>query len=522
MHSTESVWAREPSTARRGNGRLETELRVDVAVVGGGVTGLTCAHLLAEQGKRVALLESRQLGAGVTGASTAHLTEAVDTRYHELTSKFGREGARDVRASSRDAIELIARLSGAERGKCGFERLNGYLFSEKREQLAELEAELGAATAAGAAVKRCPAPLPFGIAGSICFADQAQIDPRAYLACLSELASRARTRILEGVSMLDVEGSEPLRVITDQGPAIVADAVVLATHAPFAKLTLQLKLAQYRSYVVAGRVASTPPGLFWDMASPYHYVRRALVDGYNYAVLGGEDHRTGETPAGGSDAPFERLSAYASRFGVPAELRWSAQVVQSADGLPFIGKPNPDRNLYVATGFGGNGMTFGTLAAMIMSDELLGRANPFAELYRADRSKPLASLDAVVSENVGTVVHAVVDHLRPVSHLSIAELAIGEGRIVKDNGERLAVYRDHDGKLHALSSICTHLGCNVNYVAGGGFDCPCHGSRYDANGRVVHGPAPQPLAWFGLSLSSRGELVVDERRLVEPDYRFKV
>jgi Rieske Fe-S protein len=270
--------------------------------------------------------------------------------------------------------------------------------------------------------------------------------------------------------------------------------VVLATHAPFAKLTLQLKLAQYRSYVVAGRVASTPPGLFWDMADPYHYVRRALVDGYNYAVLGGEDHRTGAQPDGGSDAPYQRLAAYASRFGVPAEVRWSAQVVESADGLPFIGKPDPDRSLYVATGFGGNGTTFGTLSAMIISDELLGRPNPFAELYRASRSKPLASLGAVVTENLDTAVHAVVDHLRPVSHAPISEIAIGEGRVVKENGERLAVYRDQDGKLHALSSICTHQGCQVAFNAlERSWDCPCHGSRFDIDGRVLDGPATRPL-----------------------------
>jgi glycine/D-amino acid oxidase-like deaminating enzyme/nitrite reductase/ring-hydroxylating ferredoxin subunit len=494
MHSTESVWGSGPAPARRATGKLETELRVDVAVIGGGVTGLTCALLLAQQGQRVALLESRQLGAGVTSASTAHLTEAVDTRYHELTSKFGCEGARAVRASSRDAIELIAQLCGGEHGPCGFERLNGYLFSEKREELDELEAELAAAAAAGAAVRSCPAPVPFGIAGSICFADQAQIDPQAYVARLRELATRERVRLFEGVSMLDVEGSDPLRVITDQGPAVVADAVVLATHAPFAKLTLQLKLAQYRSYVVAGRVASTPPGLFWDMADPYHYVRRALVDGYNYAVLGGQDHRTGETPDGGIEAPYQRLAAYASRFGVPAERRWSAQVVESADGLPFIGRPDPDRKLYVATGFGGNGMTFGTLAAMLISDELLGRQNPFAELYRADRSKPLASLGAVVSENIDTAVHAVVDHLRPVSHVPIADIRIGEGRVVKDNGERLAVYRDQDGKLHALSSVCTHLGCQVAFNAiERSWDCPCHGSRFDIDGRVLDGPATKPL-----------------------------
>jgi Rieske Fe-S protein len=230
------------------------------------------------------------------------------------------------------------------------------------------------------------------------------------------------------------------------------------------------------------------------MADPYHYVRRALVDGYSYAVVGGEDHRTGAIPHGGPDAPFSALEAYAARFGVAPEARWSAQVVESADGLPFIGKPDADRNLYVATGFGGNGTTFGTLSAMLITDSILGRDNPYADLYRANRLKPLAQLSAVVSENVDTALHLVGDHVKPVSTSPIAELPIGEGRVIKDNGERLAVYRDHDGKVHALSSVCTHQGCQVAFNATErSWDCPCHGSRFDIDGRVLDGPATRPL-----------------------------
>jgi glycine/D-amino acid oxidase-like deaminating enzyme/nitrite reductase/ring-hydroxylating ferredoxin subunit len=492
MRSNQAVWG-NCGTARSFES-LGAELRVDVAIIGGGITGLTTALLLSEAGKRVALLEARQLGCGVTGSTTAHLTEAVDMRYHRLISKFGLEGARGVRASSRDAIELIAKLSQHAAPDCSFERLNGYLFTEARDKLDELESELQAAAHAGASVERAMAPLPFGVAGGICFADQAQLNPTPYLNGIVERLASGRVRLFENVSMLDIEGLGPLRVVTDRGFGVVADAVVLATHAPFAKLTLQLKLAQYRSYVVAGRVASTPPGLFWDMADPYHYVRRALVDGYSYAIVGGGDHRTGEVPKGGPDAPYVALEAYAARLGVPAEKRWSAQVVESADGLPFIGKPDSDRNVYVATGFGGNGMTFGTLSAMLITDGILGRPNPYAELYRANRAKPLAALSAVVSENVDTALHLVGDHVRSVSTGPIAELPIGEGRVIKDNGERLAVYRDHDGKVHALSSVCTHQGCQVAFNAvERSWDCPCHGSRFDIDGRVLDGPATKPL-----------------------------
>jgi Rieske Fe-S protein len=311
---------------------------------------------------------------------------------------------------------------------------------------------------------------------------------------VERLEKTANVRLFEGVSMLDVEGAGPLRLTTNEGVAVVAESAILATHAPFSKLTLQLKLAQYRSYVVAGRIASPTPGLFWDMADPYHYVRSASIEGQRYLVLGGEDHRTGEEPEGGPDAPYTALTTYASRFGVSPEIRWSAQVVESADGLPYIGRPDKARNLYVATGFGGNGMTFGTLAAMLIKDSIVGRDNSYAELYSASRIKPLASLGATVTENIDTAVHLIGDHVRPASDAPIADLPIGCGKIIKANGERLAVYRDHDGSVHALSSVCTHMGCQVAFnPMERSWDCPCHGSRFGIDGSVLDGPATKPL-----------------------------
>jgi glycine/D-amino acid oxidase-like deaminating enzyme/nitrite reductase/ring-hydroxylating ferredoxin subunit len=492
MHSTGSIWERPASL--RNFRPLDADSVVDVAVVGGGITGLTTALLLAEAGKRVALLESRHLGAGVTGSTTAHVTEAIDTRYHELESKFGREGAQLVRASSRDAMETIARLaSGAD---CGLERLNGYLFTDDEAQIAELDAEFSAAERAGASVERCRAPLPFPSRAGLCFADQLQLRPLEYLGALVTRLGQTSAKLFEGTAMLDITTRGGLSVIaTDNGPTVTTEAVVLATHAPFANLTLQLELAQYRSYVVAGRVASAPAGLFWDMEDPYHYVRHVSQGGQSYLVIGGEDHRTGTAPEFGDDAPFGDLEAYAARFGVQPEARWSAQVVESADGLPFIGKADPNQNLYVATGFGGNGTTFGTLAAMLISDSILGRDNPYAELYRANRFKPLAALRAVVSENLETAAHLVSGHLKPVSHAPLSELPIGVGRIVSHDGKRLAVYRDQDGGLHAVSAICTHQGCQVAFnPRERSWDCPCHGSRFDLEGRVLDGPATKPLA----------------------------
>lgn len=489
MKSTKPLWSRPAQRFAP----LEADLHTEVVVVGGGITGVTTALLLASQGKRVALLEARSLGAGVTGATTAHLTEALDARYRNLESDFGEEGARLARASSRAAIEKIAELSSGV--DCGFERVPGYLYGDQEKHLAELDAELLAAARAGAQVRRrSDVPLPLPVRGAVVFENQAQFRPLDYLAGLAARLEPAGAQVFEGVTVLDVETEGQLRLKTSRGVSVTADAVVLATHAPFQSLKVQLELAQYRSYVVSGPVAAPLRGLFWDLNEPYHYVRTATVDGRHHLIVGGGDHRTGTLPEGGPAAPYWELDALAAKLGATSSERWSAQVVESSDGLPFIGKLEPKVELYVAQGFAGNGMTLGTLSAMLISDALLGRDNPYAELYRADRFKPLASAATVVSENAETAAHLVAGHVKPVSDEPLATLPLGEGRIVKAGGKKLAVYRDQDGALHAVSAICTHQGCQVAFnPVECSWDCPCHGSRFGVDGGVLDGPAKIPL-----------------------------
>ncbi|HVY25150.1 MAG TPA: FAD-dependent oxidoreductase [Polyangiaceae bacterium] len=492
MRSTAALWRRPAELETRP--ALSSDLVADVAIVGGGITGLTCAVFLAEAGKRVVLLEGRQLGAGVTGRTTAHLTEAVDIRYHRLESTLGDEAARLVRAASRQAIETIASLSS--KVECGFQRINGYLFTEHERQMSELDAELLAAERAGAQVSRSQVPLPFSVRAGICFEDQAQIEPLSYVLALSQRLRKTSAQIFEATPVLDVDGSSgAFRVSTERGHTVTADWVVMATHAYFGKLAVQLKLAQYRSYALAGPATATHAGLFWDMDDPYHYVRRAFVDAQPFVIVGGADHRTGVVPEDGADAPYRELEGYAARLGMKPTLRWSAQVVESADGLPLIGPIEQDGRLLIATGYGGNGMTFGTVAARLLADAVLGSNNPYASLFRPRRAHVLASATAVVSENAETAAHLVAGHLKPVSHAPLSELAPGDGRVVQHGKEKLAVYRDDAGELHRVSATCTHQGCQVAFNAvERSWDCPCHGSRFDVDGAVLNGPATQPLA----------------------------
>lgn len=490
---TQSLWSK--TAAGPAYPRYERRnLHFDVAIVGGGITGVTLATLLTLAGKRVALLEARALASGVTGGTSAHLTETLDTRYYELESKFGAEGARLAAQSTREAIDTIADLTSCYGIECGFQRVPGYLFTEHPEKVDELERELDAARRAGVKVEPTSAPLPFPARLALQFPDQAEFHPTAYVLGLARQVLSSGSQIFERSRVVSVDDGEPCEVVLEHGASLTADYVALVTHAPLNRLLLQTKIAHYRSYVVSGPVETAVRGLFWDTDDPYHYVRSFTHAGTLQLIVGGEDHKTGQETD--TEAPFERLTRYSARFGLTAPTaRWSAQVIEPVDGLPFIGRNALSERVLIATGFSGNGLTFATIAAKILRDVCLGAQNPYASLYQATRVKPLASLLNFLGENLDFPLHLIGDAIRPPEARSLEEVDRGQGKIVRvAAGQRLAVYRDHAGALHALSPVCTHLGCQVAFNAvERSWDCPCHGSRFDIDGRVIDGPATEPL-----------------------------
>jgi len=395
--------------------------------------------------------------------------------------------------SNRAAIEQIADLHERLLLRPPLERLPGYLYTERAEHVDLLHRELEAAQRAGLRAREAPVPLPIKTKLGIRFEDQAQLHPLRYVAALAESVSGGGSAVFEESRVLHVAEGEPCRLELALGVTLSADRVILATHAPLNLLLLQTKIAHYRSYVVSGRVAHAERGLFWDTEEPYHYVRTARQGDEPELVVGGEDHKTGQEED--TEAAFERLGEYARRLGLSGvRHRWSAQVIEPVDGLPFIGRNAASERVYVATGYSGNGMTFGTLAGMMLRDACLDVANPYAELYAATRVKPLASLKSFLSENVDFPVHLVRDTLLPTNGGALADIAPGEGRIVRAGNGPLAVHRDEQGRLHAVSPACTHLGCHVAFNnAEKTWDCPCHGSRFTVDGEVIDGPAVKPL-----------------------------
>ncbi|MCA8831647.1 FAD-dependent oxidoreductase [Hymenobacter pini] len=482
---------------------LAGNLTANVVVVGGGIAGLTTAYLLGLEGKQVVLLEDGDLASGETGRTTAHLSFALDDRYTTLEQLFGKEGARLAADSHRAAVDRIEQLVQQERIACDFERLPGYLFLPKNGTAKELDDELEAAHRAGLTnVKRLPDAKAKGFRTGEClvFPEQGQFHILKYLHGLVQAIQRQGGRIFTRTHVAEVHGGSQARAVTAAGHEVQAQAVVVATNTPFNdRVVMHTKQGAYRTYVVVVQVpkGSVTKALYWDTADPYHYIRLQELDAaHDLLIVGGEDHKTGQ-----EENPEERLRCLEEwvreHFPTASEVvyRWSGQVMEPNDGLGYAGRnPLDAENVYIITGDSGHGMTHGTLGAMLVTDLIQQRNNPWASLYDPGRVtlKP-ESVKEFVRENVN--VAAEYTDLLTGGDVSQAEqIAPGTGAVLRRGLSKVAVYRDTKGQTHECSAICPHLGCVVHWNGlEKSWDCPCHGSRFDALGKLLNGPANSDL-----------------------------
>ena len=479
---------------------LPEHSRCDVCVIGAGIAGLSVAYELVRENVDVLVIDDGPVGGGATGRTTAHLASALDDRYYVLEQLHGKEGARlaaESHAAAISRIETVARDEGIE---CEFERVDGCLFTAPRQSQRVLERELEAARRAGLMVELVgESCLPSYRTGPhLRFSHQAQFHPMRYLAGLAGAIVGRGGRIHTGVHASRIDGGKPCRVTTDGGQVIESTAIVVATNSPVHnRVAIHTKQAAYLSYVIAAQIEAgqVPRALYWDTLDPYHYVRIAPArDGVELLVVGGEDHRTGHADDGGER--HRKLEAWMrERFPLAGAVvaRWSGQVQEPADGLAFIGRsPGPHPNVMLATGDSGNGMTHGAIAGILLGDLLLGRENPWAELYDPSRVR-LGSIGDWTLENLKTGAR-YADWLSPGEVSSVDEIAADNGAVVRRGLRKLAVYRDGGGRLFTCSAKCSHLGAVVAWNSTEKtWDCPAHGSRFDAYGRVVTGPACSDL-----------------------------
>jgi glycine/D-amino acid oxidase-like deaminating enzyme/nitrite reductase/ring-hydroxylating ferredoxin subunit len=495
LGKAESVWIdTTPSTHYPS---LSSIPDVDVIVIGAGIAGLTTAYLLQTSGMNVVVLEMQQIVKGVTGYTTAKVTSLHNLIYDHLIHTFGEEQARMYGEANQAGLEKIAELAESLHISCDFLRTSSYTFTESEREIKKIETEVEAAIKLGlpaAFVTETELPLP--VKAAVTFRNQAQFHPRKYLLGLAEAFVNAGGHILEYTRVLEVEEGKPCRVTTNRG-MISAPHVVVATHFPVYDPAFYFtRLAPYRSCVVGVKLdIPAPRGMYIGVEEEAYSFRNQPTPDGEILIVGGEGYKTGQ--GGSVREHFERLEAYARQhFPVTATAyHWATQDQRTLDHVPYIGLISPSsKNVYVATGFNGWGMTNGTAAGIILSDLISGRENAWSVVFNPNRFKPLASSKQLISEGANIAKEIVTGHLPKSAPQVLQELAIGDGKVVQHNGEKIAVSKDVSGKLHMVSALCSHMGCVVNWNnAEMSWDCPCHGSRFDADGKVLHGPAVKDL-----------------------------
>ena len=481
---------------------LVGDAECDLLVIGSGIAGLSSAYEAARFGAKVIVIDRGDIAGGMTARTTAHLASEIDDRYFDLIKVVGEENARLYHESQVAAINRIEQVCEDEGIDADFDRLPGYLVPADATDQSELEQEYDACRKLGIEVEwsdTAPIPLPAG-SRALKFPGQGRFHPLKYCAGLAVAIQKRGGQLFSRTAYIDHdEGSDGVVVRTEGGATIRAGAALFATNVPVNdKVKVHTKQVPMRTYVIAGRVPSggVEDALVWDTLEPYHYVRLQPADeGRDWLIVGGEDHRSGT--ANDMADRFHSLECWArERFPgfEQVEHRWSGQVMEPADFLPFSGRDGSER-IYMHSGDSGMGITNGVAGSLNFIALYRNDKARFAELFAPER-KPVAGLSLKeYLKGQGPVVANLSEHLSGGEVASVDDIAPGEGAIVRRGLAKHAVYHGQDGRFIERSAVCTHVGCIVHWNSFEKcWDCPCHGSQFLPDGTVINGPAVRPLA----------------------------
>jgi glycine/D-amino acid oxidase-like deaminating enzyme/Rieske Fe-S protein len=476
---------------------LRQNISVDVCIVGGGIAGITSAYLLMKEGKSVCLLEDMELASGQSGRTTAHFVTALDDRYFEIEKFHGKKAAQLAAQSHATAIERVAKIVEDEKIICDLERIDGYLFADLDKRVGILQKEFEAVHRAGLLdveiLKKSPLD-SFDTGPCLRFPQQLQLHPLKYLRGLVKSLVEGGVQIFTHTHVVNISGGSAATVATRDGFTVQCQSIVVATNTPINDLlAIHTKQAPYRTYVLGFLVpkGTVAKGLYWDTLDPYHYIRlQPGIGAQDILIVGGEDHKTGQDE--NPELRFNKLEAWTrARFPMATELayHWSGQIMEPIDCLGFLGHNPLDRdNVYIITGDSGNGMTHTTIGAMLITDQIMGRENPWEEIYSPSRF-PLRATPEFIKENAN-VAFQYKDWLSIKFKPDLDTLPFGEGIVFRDGLNLIAAYKDNQGHIEFMSAACTHLKGVVSWNAvENSWDCPCHGSRFDCHGDVIEGPA---------------------------------
>lgn len=470
------------------------ELTFHTIVVGAGITGVTLAKELQNRGISCLLIDKKNPGFGTTGGTTAHINNFYDTSYDEIIANFGNDAGRELVVGTHKTLDYIVQNIRKYAVACEFDTCDFFLFSTNEKQTKKLDEiyrahkQLGIKTVEDSSI-----PFDLSFEKVIKIEAQGQFHPIKYINGLLQAYKIEGGAFLlnQAIESFNNDGKN-ITIKTSDARIFTAKNLVWATHVPPGKNRFNLLLTAYRSYVMVFKLTDPPTALAQaaDLYDPYHYFRYHVSSNGNYLIAGGFDHKTGVGE--NSEKCFTELDNYVRRYLGFSDFvaKWSSQYYVSADGLPYIGRMPSEKNIYVSTGYGGNGMTFGTMASLVIPDLLEGKENELSKMLSPGRIKPIVSVKSVLSVGINASKHLIKDKLGAKQVEIFGTIPLNEGRIVTFENKNLAVFRDKDGGYRALNASCTHMGCTVTWnPSEQSWDCPCHGSRFDIEGNVLNGPA---------------------------------
>lgn len=480
---------------------LTEDLETEIGVVGGGIVGVVAAYFLAKAGKKVVLIEAREVLSGVTGHTTAKISAQHGLIYQELMRTFGKEEARLYYEANQEGLDIIRQLSEERRIECDLEPKEATLYSTSERGAKQIEAEARVYETLGipgVLTNGRVEELPFPTTAALTMKNQAQFHPVKFLSFLLNEIQRFGGQIFEqsrAVRLLKDETSVRL----ENGHTLNCEKVIVATHYPFNDFNglYFSKLSISRSYAIAAKVdAPIPEAMYLSVDSPSHSLRSIRTGGEEFLLIGGEDHPTGKSKTE-TQEHYENLAAFGKRWfdlqTVP--YHWSAQDMTTLDKVPYIGQmTSASSDILVATGFQKWGMAMGVLAARLLADLLLEEPNVYADLFAPTRGKfKTADLQQFAKKNAAVGKDFFVTKAKRPT-MTAEDLQNDEGGLVFADGKKAGGYRDPDGTLHLVNTTCTHMGCGLSWNdAERSWDCACHGSRFSYSGEVLDGPAVKPL-----------------------------
>lgn len=499
MVNTPSYFQKPPqsywmaSTPQGNYSALNEDIEADIAIIGGGMVGLTTAYFLKQEGFKVALIEADRILQGTTGHTTAKLTAQHALIYNKLLIKFGKEKAQQYADANITAVSTVSDLVNSLNIACDFSWQSSYVYTQRDEYVTGIMNEANTASSLGIKAVFVPEiPLPIAVKGAVRFDGQAQFHPRKYLLALAEKIAGDGSAIFEQTRVITIEEGHPHIVITKNGHKVAAPKVIIASHYPCyeAHGLYFTRLYPERSYALGVRIKGKyPGGMYVSVEDPVRSLRSQITNGEKLVIVSGEHHKTGQGED--TDNHYDKLKDFAEELFEVADIpyRWSTQDYSTADDVPYIGHLTSETSdIYVATGFGKWGMTTSTAAALIFRDLILNGYSPWQNIYLPSRFTPLASAKNFVMENLNVAKHLLSGKLTLVPEEDV--IPCGEGKIIEYEGQRTGAYRDDSGRLHLIDTTCTHLGCELQWnSAEKSWDCPCHGSRFTYEGEIINSPA---------------------------------